>query len=109
MHGASRRGVALAVWLGMSVAAVSTQAPSDGSSAPGPVAATKAGRLRGLALDTPRVALFKGIHYGQSTAGSNRFLPPRAVDPWTGVKEATRFGDVCPQAGDTGRRNSEGT
>jgi para-nitrobenzyl esterase len=74
-----------------------------------PVVATRAGRVQGVALTDPAVLLFKGIHYGQSTAGPSRFLPPRAVAPWDGVKDATRFGDVCPQGGDVGRRTNEGT
>jgi para-nitrobenzyl esterase len=74
----------------------------------GPIVTTRAGRLRGLTLTNPSTLLFKGIHYGQTTAGA-RFLPPQAVAPWDGVRDATRFGDVCPQGGDVGRRSNEGS
>ncbi len=97
----------LLVVLGLSTA-LRSQTPAA-AAASGPVVVTKAGRLRGLALSNPSVALFKAIHYGQSTAGNARFLPPKPVAAWDGVKDATRFGDVCPQGGDVGRRSSEGT
>jgi para-nitrobenzyl esterase len=69
-----------------------------------PVAQTKLGALRGAQLDDPRVLVFKGVHYGQSTAGAARFKPPRPVAKWQGVADATRFGATCPQGGDVGRR-----
>jgi len=108
-----RRRVAVLVPLlgaGALTLALRAQSPATGAAAvaPGPVVATKAGRLRGIALTDPQVSLFKGIHYGQSTAGRARFMPPKPVAPWDGVKDATHFGDVCPQGGDTGRRSSEG-
>jgi para-nitrobenzyl esterase len=62
-----------------------------------PVAQTKLGALRGAQLDDPRVLVFKGVHYGQSTAGAARFKPPRPVAKWQGVADATRFGATCPQ------------
>jgi para-nitrobenzyl esterase len=69
-----------------------------------PIAQTKLGALRGARLDVPGVLVFKGVHYGQSTAGTARFKPPQAVVKWQGVADATRFGDTCPQGGDVGRR-----
>ncbi len=53
------------------------------------------GKLRGLA--DKGVTAFKGIPYGQSTAGSNRFLPPQRLAPWAGVRDATRLGHPCLQ------------
>jgi para-nitrobenzyl esterase len=69
-----------------------------------PIAQTKLGALRGARLDEPGVLVFKGVHYGQSTAGAARFKPPQPVAKWQGVADATRFGDTCPQGGDVGRR-----
>jgi para-nitrobenzyl esterase len=63
--------------------------------------ATQAGQLRGSMARG--VQVFKGVHYGESTAGAARFMPALPVAPWDGVRDATRFGDVCPQAGDPGR------
>uniref|UniRef100_A0A182MF02 Carboxylic ester hydrolase n=1 Tax=Anopheles culicifacies TaxID=139723 RepID=A0A182MF02_9DIPT len=40
---------------------------------------------------------FLGVHYAQTTAGKNRFQPPKKVTPWQGVKDATQHGMPCPQ------------
>lgn len=57
---------------------------------PGPVVETAAGRLRGL--NDGRVVTFKGIRYGASTAGANRFQPPVKARSWTGVVDAFEYG-----------------
>src|SRR5947207_4441122 len=59
------------------------------------VADTTFGKLRGV--DAEGIKIFKGIPYGASTAGKNRFMPP--VDPakWTGVREALAYGASAPQ------------
>jgi para-nitrobenzyl esterase len=37
------------------------------------------------------------VRYGASTAGKNRFLPPKKPEPWTGVHDATNYGYRAPQ------------
>src|SRR6187399_2583628 len=56
---------------------------------------TTFGRVRGV--DAAGIKTFKGIPYGASTAGKNRFMPP--VDPakWTGVRDALAYGSSAPQ------------
>jgi para-nitrobenzyl esterase len=56
---------------------------------------TTFGRVRGVDMDG--IKTFKGIPYGASTAGRNRFMPP--VDPakWTGVRDALAYGASAPQ------------
>jgi para-nitrobenzyl esterase len=61
-----------------------------------PIAATKAGRVRGKVVDG--INVFRGVRYGASTAG-RRFMPPTPPQPWTDVQEATDFGNQSPQLG----------
>src|SRR5438105_14862150 len=51
----------------------------------GVIATTSAGRIRGIASEG--VNVFKGIPYGGTAAGNNRFMPPTKPAPWTGVRE----------------------
>lgn len=62
-----------------------------------PVAETRAGRVRGALVEG--VAAFKGVPYGASTAGANRFMPPRPPVPWAGIRDATAYAGHAPQAG----------
>ena len=57
--------------------------------------ATAAGVLAGVT--DGGVVTFKGVPYGASTAGSNRFRPPQPVEAWDGVLDASFYRDACPQ------------
>ncbi len=60
------------------------------SATAGPVVETSVGRLRGLSATG--VVTFKGIRYGASTAGANRFQPPVKPQSWAGIVDATQYG-----------------
>jgi len=60
-----------------------------------PVVETQYGKVRGL--NHQGVKTFKGVRYGASTAGKNRFMPPQPVKPWVGVVDAFDYGQVNPQ------------
>jgi para-nitrobenzyl esterase len=56
---------------------------------------TAYGRVRGA--DNGGIKTFKGIPYGASTSGKNRFMPPVAPAKWTGVRDALEYGASAPQ------------
>jgi para-nitrobenzyl esterase len=56
---------------------------------------TSAGSVRGETVDG--VHAFKGIPYAADPSGEHRFLPPRPVEPWSGVWDATAYGPTAPQ------------
>jgi para-nitrobenzyl esterase len=64
-----------------------------------PVVETKHGKLRGSSDNG--VLIFKGVRYGETTGGANRFLPPVPMTPWSGIRDAVTFGASAPQPGGT--------
>jgi para-nitrobenzyl esterase len=93
----SRRSVLLTGIAG-GLVACSPKAPAVvASSAPSgpPVAETTGGKVQGLVENDIKV--FKGIPYGASTGGQNRFRAPKPPEPWTGVKETIAYGPPTPQ------------
>ncbi len=68
----------------------------------GPIVETAAGKVRGVLQGGTHI--FRGIPYGASTAGINRFMPPRKPEPWAGVREVFQNGPTAPQL--TGPVNS---
>ena len=56
---------------------------------------TASGKVRGLV--SSGVRQFKGVPYGASTAGVNRFQRPQRPIPWTGVRDCLGFAQVSPQ------------
>ena len=59
------------------------------------VAGTASGKVQGMNLGG--INVFKGIPYGASTGGPNRFMPPKKPAAWTGTRDAFEFGQISPQ------------
>jgi para-nitrobenzyl esterase len=59
------------------------------------VANTQYGKVRGY-IDGD-VLTFKGVPYGQTTAGENRWLPAKPPVPWSDEFPALVYGANCPQ------------
>jgi para-nitrobenzyl esterase len=87
--GAAVAGGALLARSGQTLAANGYSAGSDS------IARTQAGRVQGF--HNGKAHVFKGIQYGASTAGDNRFMAPKKPQPWSGVRDATKLGSQTPQ------------
>ncbi len=57
---------------------------------------TTYGKVQGI--QTTGIKQFKGIPYGASTSGRNRFMPPKKPAAWKGVRECLAHGEISPQA-----------
>jgi para-nitrobenzyl esterase len=53
------------------------------------------GRLQGVARDG--VLRFNGIPYAKPPVGALRWRPAEPPEPWAGVRDASRFGNIAPQ------------
>jgi para-nitrobenzyl esterase len=95
-QGFSRRQVVGAgIGLGVGLAA-GALLPRAAFAKTGPIAETLAGKVRGVINEG--VSVFKGVPYGASTAGANRFMPPKPVAPWKGERDALDYGPSTPQS-----------
>ncbi|HXW33667.1 MAG TPA: carboxylesterase/lipase family protein [Acidimicrobiales bacterium] len=64
-----------------------------------PIVRTNTGRIQGV--DKDGVVLFAGVPFAAPPTGPRRFKPPEPHAGWDGVLDATRFGKVSVQTGDS--------
>jgi para-nitrobenzyl esterase len=70
-----------------------------------PVVEITSGKLRGTSA--AGVYAFKGVPYGASTAGRNRFLLPQLPQPWSGERDALAYAGHAPQSPNRPKRRPE--
>ncbi len=78
-----------------SIKTAARQEPGNCSTPRRAVAKTQYGKVRGFV--DGGVLTFKGVPYGQTTAGANRWLPAKPPQPWTDEYPALVYGANCPQ------------
>lgn len=78
-----------------SIKTAAHQEPGNCSTPRSAVARTQYGKVRGF-LDGG-VFTFKGVPYGQTTAGENRWLPAKPPVPWSDELPALVYWANCPQ------------
>lgn len=92
----------LASGVGFSIVAAAQSGGADS------VVATTSGQIRGTVLTSGR-AEFLGIPFAQPPVGELRWHAPVPAKPWSGVREAKKFGAPCAQNvdGDWNRHDAE--
>lgn len=79
----------------ISLGACARQSPESEVKGPESVVTIDTGQLKGVRHGD--VTAFKGIPFAATTAGENRWRPPRPVAAWDGVRSAENYGPFCPQ------------
>ena len=64
------------------------------------IAQTRYGKVQGS--EQGSISVWKGIPFAQPPTGQRRFRAPQPPEPWTGVREATKFSPMAPQVPEMG-------
>ena len=91
----NRRTLLKSSIIGGTLASIPGVAATIESKSTSPVVETASGKVRGV-VDSG-VHIYRGIPYGASTAGRNRFMPPRKAESWAGVRDCYQNGHSSPQ------------
>ncbi len=63
------------------------------------VVKTASGKLQGEVLDADSgLTVYRGIPFAAAPVGELRWKAPQPVSKWSGVRDATEFGAICPQS-----------
>ena len=76
--------------------------------ASGPIVSVTSGRIQGIRLPNGR-GEFLGIPFAQPPVGNLRWHAPLPPKPWSGIRDAKKFGTPCAQnpAGDWNKHDAE--
>ena len=100
----SRRSFLTALGMGYAIANNSARAQSQSANQPTGAARnselfftaeTQYGKVQGMA--NAGIKEFKGVPYGASTGGKNRYMLPQKPAAWTGIRECYAYGQISPQ------------
>ncbi|MEO6377498.1 MAG: carboxylesterase family protein, partial [Caulobacteraceae bacterium] len=82
---------------GLTTSTLAGAAGLDAGPRLGPIVETADGKVRGYVAGG--IHTFRGLRYGATTGGANRFKPPVRPAPWTGVMETliAGGGSIAPQ------------
>lgn len=79
----------------LTAGSIGSRAQSPACQAAADVACTAYGVVHGI-VDDGTVS-FRGIPYALPPTGDRRWRPPQPPTPWTGTRDGSTFGPVCPQ------------
>ena len=86
-----------AATLSMAAAACALLAAAPAQAALDKPVQTKNGLVSGTPGSAPGVTEFRGIPFGAPPVGPMRWREPQPVANWTGVRDGSKWGDVCMQ------------
>jgi len=89
----------MCLWLFLVISVATVPGTWTSTSGP-PEASVHQGPLLGVWLESRQgrpIAAFQGIPYAKPPVREQRFQAPQPPEPWTGVRNATTVGAVCPQ------------
>ncbi|MDZ7363604.1 MAG: carboxylesterase family protein [candidate division KSB1 bacterium] len=86
----------IALWL-IAATILTSASAQETKKSEAPTVRTTAGIVRGVTEG--EVSSFKGIPYAAPPVGEYRWRPPQPVPAWQGVRDASKFGANCAQAG----------
>ncbi|MBF2025601.1 MAG: carboxylesterase family protein [Oscillatoriales cyanobacterium C42_A2020_001] len=104
------RALAIAPLIGFSLAnfpPLGSTALAQSSGGDRTVVQIDSGNVRGVM--TENVISFKGIPYAAPPVGNLRWRSPQPVQPWSGVRQATKYGNDCMQFPDPSDAAPPGT